>query len=65
MTDRRTFVKALHSRRDDKGRLYVACSECNRGGNGNDPDKCACGGRVKTGGKVGCFAGTLMPGLKV
>ena len=29
-------MKAKHSKKDDKGRVYVDCSECDRGGNGMD-----------------------------
>lgn len=58
--------KAKHSRRDSKGRLFVDCSECNRGGNGNDKDKCSCGWQVKRGGShLGCYCGTLIEGLEV
>jgi len=37
----------MHSFKDKRGAFWVACSECERGGNGSDPDKCSCGGRVK------------------
>ncbi len=57
--------KAKFSNRDDKGRLYVDCSECERGGNGSDIDKCASGWRTRKGRKGGCFSGTLMAGLEV
>jgi hypothetical protein len=53
-------VKPKHSFKDTKGHLWVACSECNRGGNGEDKDKCSTGGQVKRGGKLGCFSGELM-----
>jgi hypothetical protein len=56
---------AKHSRRDSRGMLYVDCSECTRGGNGTDPNKCSCGWQVKRGRKGGCFVGTLMPALYV
>lgn len=35
-------MKAKHSKKDDKGRVYVDCSECDRGGNGKAKDKCSC-----------------------
>lgn len=56
--------KARYSTYDTKGKLYVDCSECERGGNGSDKDKCACGWKVKRGGKgLGCFIGMLLEGL--
>ncbi len=54
----------MHSFKDKRGGLWVACSECERGGNGSDPDKCSSGGRCKKFNKTGCFAGTLMDKLK-
>jgi hypothetical protein len=56
-------VKAKHSKRDTKGKLFVDCSECVRGGNGCATDKCSCGWKVKRGGKGGCFLGTLLSHL--
>ena len=50
---------------DTKGKLYVDCSECERGGNGSDKDKCCCGCQVKRGRQGGCFLGTLRAGLTV
>lgn len=50
----------MHSFKDKRGGLWVACSECERGGNGSDSDKCSCGGRVKKFNQRGCFSGTLM-----
>jgi len=50
----------MNSYKDSRGALYVDCSECERGGNGADQDKCSCGGRVKKSKKTGCFSGTLM-----
>jgi hypothetical protein len=57
--------KAKHSKKDASGKLYVACSECDRGGNGSAKDKCSCGWQIKRGGKSGCFMGTLLSGLSV
>lgn len=57
--------KAKYSFYDSKGKLYVDCSECNRGGKGADKDKCSYGWRVKRGKQGGCFAGTLIEGLTV
>ena len=50
----------MHSTIDNKGRVYVVCSECERGGNGSAVDKCSCGWKVKRYNKMGCFLGTLM-----
>lgn len=52
--------KKIYSVYDSRGALHVDCSECNRGGNGSDPDKCACGHKYKKGGRGGCFIGTLL-----
>ena len=51
----------MHSYFDSKGHLFVTCSECDRGGNGLDADKCSCGWQVKRWNKLGCFMGTLLP----
>jgi hypothetical protein len=47
-----------HSFTDTKGLRWVACSECERGGNGSDKDKCSSGWQVKQFNGLGCFAGT-------
>lgn len=57
--------QAKYSMRDDKGKLFVDCSECDRGGNGAAKDKCACGWRTKKGLQGGCFMGDLLPGMEV
>lgn len=36
---------------------YVFCHECNRGGNGIDPDKCSCGWQIKRKSTMGCYLG--------
>jgi len=46
---------------DSKGHVFVDCSECDRGGNGTDPEKCSCGWRVKKEKHGGCYIGNLMP----
>ena len=51
----------MHSFEDSRGHLWVACSECTRGGNGEDENKCSAGGRHKRFNGCGCFSGTLMP----
>jgi hypothetical protein len=53
--------RKIYSKPDSLGRVYVDCSECNRGGNGNDKDKCSCGHFIKRGGKGGCFCGDPLP----
>lgn len=58
-------MKAKHSKTDDKGHVYVDCSECDRGGNGQAKDKCACGWKVKRAKRGGCYLGTLRDGLSV
>jgi hypothetical protein len=51
----------MHSEFDNRGKLSVDCSECTRGGNGDDPDKCSCGHKVKKPHKGSCFIGTILP----
>jgi hypothetical protein len=50
----------MNSFYDTKGLLWVACSECERGLNGSDTDKCSCARSKKFNGS-GCFIGDLMP----
>lgn len=38
------------------------CHECDRGGNGNSTDKCACGWKVTKPGPLSCFLGTPIVG---
>lgn len=58
--------KALHSYRTEDGTATViACSECTRGGNGKDKDKCSCGWQVKRWNKLGCMLGVLLPTLEL
>ena len=40
------------------------CHECNRGGNGNDKDKCACGWKQYKKSSKGCFLGSPIIGEK-
>jgi len=58
-------MKAKYSKKDTRGALQVDCSECERGGNGSDKDKCSCGWKIKKGNKGGCFCGTLLSNLEV
>ncbi len=53
-------MKAKHSEKDSKGRLWVACSECDRGANGDDKYKCASGSKKKKFTGFGCFSGSLL-----
>lgn len=41
---------------------WTACHACNRGGCGNDPDKCSCGWRITEPSTLGCFLGTPIVG---
>lgn len=56
-------MKPKHSKKDSRGMLLVACSECNRGGNGEQD--CASGWKIKRGGKNGCFLGELLPKYQI
>ena len=39
------------------------CAACNRGGNGNDKDKCACGWTIRdASNQSGCYIGTPIVG---
>lgn len=52
----------MHSFTDKKGARWTACSECNRGGNRNDKDKCSCGWKCTEFNGSGCFIGTEIVG---
>lgn len=54
----------MHSEKDNRGNLWVACSECERGGNGSDKDKCSSGWKCKKFNGTGCFSGELMDKYK-
>ena len=41
---------------------FTACHNCDRGGNGNAKDKCACGWKVTKPGPLGCFIGRPIVG---
>lgn len=49
---------------DEKGGLWVACCECERGGNGTDKDKCSCGWKAKRWNGMGCFVGNVIAKFK-
>lgn len=53
----------MYSFNDNKGKFWVACSECERGLNGSDIDKCSCA-RSKRFDGLGCFIGSLMKKYK-
>lgn len=54
--------KTIHSGFDTRGRLYVACSECVRGGNGDH--SCGAGGQHKRYLGQMCFCGEPLPEIK-
>jgi len=51
-------VKPKSSGKDSRGKLYVDCAECTRGGNGDK--SCSAGARHKKIRKGQCFCGTLL-----
>jgi hypothetical protein len=53
----------MHSFKDAQGHLWVACNECERGGNGTK-DKCSSGWKCKKFNGTGCFSGDLMDKYK-
>lgn len=55
--------KAKYSEKDTRGRACIDCSECERGGNGTDVDKCGAGGNIKKGNRGSCFCGELISTL--
>jgi len=58
-------VKPKGSFKDSRGKLFVDCAECERGGNGSDKDKCSAGWRIKRITKGGCFVGQLMEKFEI
>lgn len=50
----------MNSFKDNRGMLWIACSECERGGNGLDKDKCSSGWKCKRFNGTGCFNGILI-----
>ena len=54
-----------YSFRDSKGLLWVACNECERGGNGTENNKCcARESQKKSFSGLGCFLGKLIDKYK-
>lgn len=47
---------------DTNGKKWTPCDECNRGGNGNDKDKCSSGWKVTEFKGLGCFMGSVIIG---
>lgn len=54
--------KILASRYVSRNALFVDCSECTRGGKGDQ--SCSSGGQIKTARRGGCFIGELQEELK-
>lgn len=52
----------MHSFTDEDGKRWTACAECDRGGNGNAKDKCACGWQCTKLNGLGCFLGAAIVG---
>jgi len=42
--------------------VFTNCADCDRGGNGNAKDKCACGWNVTEKNHLGCYLGTPIVG---
>jgi len=53
-----------HSFKEGDVLAWIACCECERGGNGEAKDKCASGWTVKRFNGLGCYNGSLRKGLK-
>lgn len=56
------MAKTKHSYKDAKGRLWVACCECTKGGNGKED--CSSGWKCKKWNFLGCFLGEVLPELE-
>ena len=56
-------MKKIYSFYDNKNKLYVDCTECNRGVNGADPDKCSAGFKCKRPNHGGCFIGEILSSI--
>lgn len=57
--------KARYSEKDDRGKAWTDCYECEKGSIGSNVDRCAAGLKISKGGKGGCFCGILRGGLHV
>lgn len=56
--------KKIYSKVDTRGILFIDCSECECGGNGNNTEKCSSGWHIKKGNIWGCFCGEPMEKIK-
>jgi hypothetical protein len=54
-------MRKMHSFTDSRGMMFVDCSECVRGGNGDH--SCSAGARYRRPKKGGCFIGQIRPEL--
>jgi hypothetical protein len=57
----KNIMNKVSSFYDNRGYLFVDCTECNRGINGKDNDECSCGFKTKQPGLRGCFLGDIIP----
>jgi hypothetical protein len=55
--------KAKYSRKDSRGKLFIDCTECQKGHNGDK--SCSAGWRTKKPNKGGCFCGELRDDLEL
>lgn len=51
-------MNPIYSKPDSRGMMFVDCSECIQGGNGEKD--CSSGASIKKGMKGGCFRGKLL-----
>jgi hypothetical protein len=58
-------VTKIHSFKYGKNKLWVACTECERGGNGASRYKCGGNAANKRFCGLGCFTGELIAGIKI
>jgi hypothetical protein len=57
-------MKAIRSFIDSKGRVFIDCAECDRGGNGTHRIACFHGKKIKRAGLGGCYRdGLIIPKL--
>ncbi len=54
----------MYSEYDSRGHLSIDCTECTRGINGGDKDKCSSALRCKKPRMGSCFCGTLLESVK-
>lgn len=51
-------MKIKYSGKDSRGKIYIDCSECKKGGNGEQT--CSSGHKIKKGNQGMCFLGKLL-----